>query len=76
MINPYDIVFAHVVLPDSIAERKKVLLAMAAIVTPDHHAASSVTRQLGLIEKLETLQKELPLKFSNEAKGSTERDGQ
>lgn len=63
-------------LPDSIARRKELLQSLISIIGEQHRAFESVCAQLAAIEKLELLQKELPLKFSTVAKPSPERDGQ
>jgi len=75
MLSPYDIIFAHVVMPDSIIERKKVLQAMKAVVTPKHDAYATIVSQLAALDKVEALQKELPLKFTLENWRSKQGDG-
>lgn len=59
------IVTEHVcrTLPDSISDRKKVLQALSKILVANHPAYSEVSKHLLLLETLETLQAELPLKF-------------
>jgi hypothetical protein len=62
--NPYDVLFAHVVLPDSLDERRKVLQAFAAVVRKSHPAYRSINEQISALDRLGNLQKELPLKFA------------
>ena len=75
MRDAYQILLAHVALPDSLKERKLVLQAFSIVMTPEHPAFKTICAQINAIEKLETLQKDLPLKFAAAAKPATERDG-
>ena len=63
ILDPFDIALAHVALPDSLSERKKVLQALSYIITPHHSASQGVSDQLAAIEQIEMLGREMPRKF-------------
>lgn len=50
-------------MPDSMPERKRLLIAIETILPEDHPATPNIRNQLKAIDALETLQEELPLKF-------------
>lgn len=51
-------------LPDSLSARKELLVALITILTAEHPAHKLIAAQLAAIEAIESLQKELPLKFT------------
>jgi hypothetical protein len=67
MTDSYALIFQHVVLPDSLSERKKVLLAFRRVLRPRHPCARNIERQLDAIANLDSLQTELPLQFVTRA---------
>jgi len=50
-------------LPDSIKERRKVLHALEIVLKRSHRAYSAIRQQIILLDAMEQLQSELPLKF-------------
>jgi hypothetical protein len=68
MSDPLSIVLRHIALPDSLSERKTVLEALILLIKHSHPAFNSICAQINAIEKLQILQKELPLKFQPKAK--------
>lgn len=69
-MNAIDILAQHVVatLPDSIIERRHLLVALAATMRRNHGAYISVLDQIRAIDAVQKLQDELPLKFKGGAK--------
>ena len=65
MTDPLDILLTHAVetLPDSLLARKRLLRAMSHVITEKHPAHGAVMSQLAVIESLEKLQAQLPLKL-------------
>ena len=51
-------------LPDSITARKKVLVALLAVLKSNHRAYLPVRRQIKALEEIELLQRQLPLNFN------------
>jgi hypothetical protein len=55
--------YAAVNLPDSISERKAVLLALSKVLKPHHPVYREVQASLAVIQTLEKLQNQLPIHF-------------
>ncbi len=66
MSDALSLITAHCArtMPDSLSDRKALLMAIKAILTNQHPAMKSVAAQLAAIEQVEMLQAELPLKFN------------
>lgn len=66
-MNSIEILSRHVAqtLPDSIDERRRLLVALTHVLKASHAAYSSVQKQIQAIDDLKKLQAELPLQFSN-----------
>lgn len=63
--DPTTVLCAHVIetLPDSLAKRKKLLLAIKSLMTAQHPAMKHVCSSLTSIEALEELQPALSEEF-------------
>lgn len=70
MLDSYDVVFRHVVLPDSLAERRQVLMAMARILKQSHPAHREIQRQITALDGLDAHQQRLNLQFTSVRKDS------
>ena len=66
MTDSISILAEHVAgtLPDSLAARKRVLVALRTVLKTNHPAYTPVTRQIAALAALEELQAELPLNFN------------
>jgi hypothetical protein len=64
-INPIETLCRHaaVNLPDSISERKTVLLALGKVLKPHHPVYREVQASLAVIQTLEKLQNQLLIHF-------------
>ncbi len=51
-------------LPDSIAKRKRVLIALRSVLKSNHRAYRPIGDQIAALEAVSQLQSELPLNFT------------
>lgn len=67
MTDSIAILATHVArtLPDSLVERKKVLVALSRVLKSSHRAYRPVLNQIAAIEAIEAMQTQLPLNFTN-----------
>lgn len=71
MDDPLLVLAEHVArtLPDSITQRRSLLRALKSTLTTKHRAYDVVSGMLGGLDAHDELQRELPLLFTQKAKG-------